>query len=118
MDTNQSSPESDLVDARDRPIIVNTDWLLTDRGLVYRPLPTPPTYQQQGMVRAQLFHNGQPKGDTIFLQCSLVFFTDTLFPNAQGNISLWRSLYEQYVRPRRRAELRARKTGISREYPS
>ncbi len=106
----------DLLDARLRPIIVETDWLIDDRGKVYRPLETAETLRDQQIVNAQLFHNGQPKGEPVYLHADQVFFTDQLTSSQEGNRSLYQSLYKQYVRPRRKQELRERKSEIPRAY--
>lgn len=107
---------TDLLDARLRPIVVDTDWLIDDRGLVYKPLETPETFREQQIVSAQLYHNGQPKGEPVFLHADMVFFTDQLTGSQEGNCSLYKSLYKQFVRPRRKAALRERKSQIPRAY--
>lgn len=108
--------EVELLDARLRPISVDTDWLIDDRGLVYRPIATQNTLRRQGIVNGQLFHNGEPKGEPVYLHADQVFFTDQLTGSQTGNSSLYKSLYEQFVRPRRRRELRERKAKIPRIY--
>ena len=108
--------EAELLDARLRPIFLDLDWLIDDRGLTYKPMATQNTLRKQGIVNAQLFHDGQPKGETTYLHADQVFYVTTLFSTKEGNRSLYKSLYEQFVRPRRRAELRERKSKIPRIY--